>query len=203
LPGQRGDRAAALAGPCRLAPAPGQRGWHDVGMPSPSLGQEGTCSEAALRAVDPNAEPLSCPTIQAALVSVRDGTAERAVVPIESSVEGVVTATLDDLAGGNDLVIVAELQIPIAFALLARPGTGLGGIKRVGGHPQAMPQCRGWVAVNLPEAEWVPLASNAEAARQAADGQVDAALAGAFAADRYGLEVLAADVPDRASAVPR
>jgi prephenate dehydratase len=172
-------------------------------MPYAYLGPEGTFSEAALRAVDPGAEPLSCPTIQAALAAVREGTAERAVVPIESSVEGVVTATLDDLATGNGLVIRAELQIPIAFALLARPGTGLGDIKRIGGHPQSMPQCRGWLAANLPDAEWVPLASNAEAARQAADGQVDAALAGAFAAARYGLAVIAPDVHDRASAVTR
>src|SRR5436190_21633633 len=159
-------------------------------MPYAYLGPEGTFSEAALRAVDPGAEPLSCPTIQAALGAVRDGTAGRAVVPIESSVEGVVTATLDDLATGN-LVIMAELQVPIAFALLARPGTALGDIKRIGGHPQSMPQCRGWLAASLPDSEWVPLTSNAEAARQAADGQVDAALAGAFAADRYGLAVIA------------
>jgi prephenate dehydratase len=172
-------------------------------MPYAYLGPEGTFSEAALRAADPAAEPLSCPTIQAALGCVRDGTAERAVVPIESSVEGVVTATLDDLAAGNDLVIVAELQIPIAFALLATPGTAVGDIKRVGGHPQAMPQCRGWLAAHLPDCEWVPLASNAEAARQAADGQVDAALAGAFAAERYGLAVLVPDVHDRANAVTR
>src|SRR4029077_12277960 len=86
------------------------------------LGPEGTFSEAALRAVDPGAEPLSCPTIQAALAAVRSGLADRAVVPIESSVEGVVTATLDDLAAGNDLVIVAELQVPVAFALLGQPG---------------------------------------------------------------------------------
>jgi prephenate dehydratase len=154
-------------------------------MPYAYLGPEGTFSEAALRAVAPGAEPLPCPTIQAALAAVRGGAAERAVVPIESSVEGVVTATLDELAAGGDLVIAAELQVPIAFALLARPGTALGDIKRVGGHPQAMPQCRGWLAANLP------------------DGQLDAALAGAFAADSYGLEVLVSDVHDRANAVTR
>src|SRR5260370_7633525 len=112
-------------------------------MPYAYLGPEGTFSEAALRAVDPGAEPLSCPTIQAALASVRDGTAERAVVPIESSVEGVVTATLDDLASGNDLVIMAELQIPIAFALLARPGTALRDINRVRPPPQPLPHSPG------------------------------------------------------------
>jgi prephenate dehydratase len=167
------------------------------------LGPEGTFSEVALRAVDAAGEPVPCPTIQAALACVRDGTADRAVVPIESSVEGVVTATLDDLATGDGLVIVAELHVPIAFALLARPGTALGDVKRVGGHAQAMPQCRGWLAANLPDCEWVPVASNAEAARQAAEGHLDAALAGASAADRYGLEVLVPDVHDRENAVTR
>jgi prephenate dehydratase len=178
-------------------------GWHHVGMPYAYLGPEGTFSEAALRAVDPDAEPLPCPTIQAVLAAVRDGAAERAVVPIESSVEGVVTATLDGLATKNDLVIMAELQVPIAFALMAKPGTAIGDIKRVGGHPQSMPQCRDWLAAHLPDAEWVSLSSNAEAARQAADGHVDGALAGAFAASRYGLEVIAADVHDRSTAVTR
>lgn len=172
-------------------------------MPFAYLGPEGTFSEVALRAVDPGAEPLACPTMHAVLAAVRDGIAERAVVPIESSVEGIVTTTLDGLATGTGLVIEAEVQIPIAFALLARPGTGLSGIKRVGGHPQAMPQCRGWLAANLPDSEWVPAASNAEAARLVADSELDAALAGEFAADRYGLVVLASDVHDRASAVTR
>jgi prephenate dehydratase len=172
-------------------------------MPYAYLGPEGTFTEAALQAIDPGAEGLACPTIQAALAAVRDGTADRAVVPIESSVEGIVTATLDALATASGLVIQGETQIPIAFALLARPGTALGDVKTVGGHPQAMPQCRGWLAANLPESEWITAASNAEAARQVADGTLDAALAGAFAADRYGLEILASDVHDKATAVTR
>jgi prephenate dehydratase len=175
-------------------------------MPYAYLGPEGTFTEAALRAIDPGAEALACPTIQAALATVRAGSADRAVVPIESSVEGIVTATLDELAvgdGGGNLVIHREIEIPIAFALLARPGTALGDVKTVGGHPQAMPQCRGWLAANLPAAEWVPATSNAEAARQVAEGQLDAALAGAFAAQRYDLAALALDVHDRSTAVTR
>jgi len=169
------------------------------------LGPEGTFTEAAFRALDAaeHAEPVPCPTIQAALAAVRAGSADRAVVPIESSVEGVVTATLDDLTAGNDLLIRGELQLPIAFALLARPGTTLSGIRTVGGHPQAQPQCRRWLAENLSHAEWIPAASNAEAARQASEGKIDAALAGAFAAARYGLDVIAPDIHDRRSAVTR
>jgi prephenate dehydratase len=172
-------------------------------MPYSYLGPEGTFTEAALRLLDPAVEGLPCPTIQAALAAVRDGAAERAVVPIESSVEGIVAATLDDLATGTGLVIVAEMHLPIAFALLTRPGTVLGDIKRIGGHPTAIPQCRGWLAANLPDAEQLPTSSNAEAARLVADGQLDAALAGAFAADKYGLAIAADNVQDRSNAITR
>jgi prephenate dehydratase len=169
------------------------------------LGPEGTFTEAALRTLagtEPT-EPVPCATIQAALAAVRTGAADRAVVPIESSVEGVVTATLDDLSTGGDLLIRAELPLPIEFALLGRPGTRLSDVRTVGGHPQAQPQCRRWLAEHLPQAEWVPAASNAEAARQASEGKIDAALAGAFAAARYGLDVLAPDIGDRKNAVTR
>jgi prephenate dehydratase len=169
------------------------------------LGPEGTFTEAAFRSLDvaEHAEPVPYPTIQAALAAVRAGAADRAVVPIESSVEGVVTTTVDDLTTGGDLLIWAEVPLPIAFALLGRPGTRLSGVRTVGSHPQAQPQCRRWLTENLPHAEWVPAASNAEAARQASEGKIDAALAGAFAAARYGLDVLAPDIHDRKNAVTR
>jgi len=169
------------------------------------LGPEGTFTEAAFRslAVASHAEPVPYPTIQAALAAVRTGAADRAVVPIESSVEGVVTTTVDDLTTGGDLLIWAEVPLPIAFALLGRPGTPLSEVRTVGGHPQAQPQCRRWLAGHLADAEWVPAASNAEAARLVSEGKIDAALAGAFAAARYGLEVLAEDISDRENAVTR
>src|SRR4029077_1437804 len=169
------------------------------------LGPAGTFTEAALAEFDPSApeEAMPCASIPAALDAVRAGTAERAIVPIESSVEGAVTATLDELAAGPDLAIQAELLLPVTFALLGREGTGLADIKTVGGHPQAQPQCRRWLAQHLPDAEWLPTSSNAEAARQAAGGHLDAALAGAFAPAPYGLAVLAAEVNDVPDAVTR
>jgi prephenate dehydratase len=169
------------------------------------LGPAGTFTEAAVRAFDggTEAEAIPFPTIQATLDAVRDGTAGRGVVPIENSVEGAVTATLDELATGTDLVIRAEALLPIAFALLTRPDTRLADIKTVGGHPVAQPQCRRWLAANLPAAQWRPAASNADAARQAAAGELDAALAGAFAAGVYGLTVLASNVHDNGTAMTR
>ncbi|MBO0774710.1 MAG: prephenate dehydratase [Actinobacteria bacterium] len=169
------------------------------------LGPEGTFTEAALLALAGGGQPetLPRPTIQATLEAVRTGAAELAVVPIENSVEGAVTATLDELATGAELTIRAEVLLPVTFALLARPGTVIGDIKTVGGHPQAQAQCRRWLAAQLPDAEWRPASSNAEAARQAAEGAIDAALAGAFAAGRYGLAVLSAEVNDVPDAVTR
>jgi prephenate dehydratase len=169
------------------------------------LGPEGTFTEAAVRslALPPDAVPVAYPSIGAALDAVRTGQADRGVVPIESSVEGIVTATVDDLSGGNGLSICGETRLPIAFALLAASGTALADVKTVGGHPQAQPQCRRWLREFLPDADWVPLASNAEAASRVAQGRLDAALAGEFAAARYGLSVLARDVHDNRSAVTR
>ena len=169
------------------------------------LGPEGTFTEAALLAFDPGAagHAMPCVSIQATLDAVRSGSAERGIVPIENSVEGAVTATLDELATGRDLVISAEVPLPVAFALLARPGTELGDVTTVGGHPQAQAQCRRWLEHNLPHGAWRPASSNAEAARQVSEGQLDAALAGEFAAGRYGLAVLVRGTHDHANAVTR
>jgi prephenate dehydratase len=171
------------------------------------LGPEGTFTEAAVASL-PEAragavQAVPYPSVGAVLTAVRGGEAERGVVPVESSVEGIVTATVDDLAVGKDLLIAAETQLGIEFALLAREGTTLADVKTVGGHPQAQPQCRRWLAANLPAYAWVPQPSNAEAARQVAEGRLDAALAGAFAAARYDLRVLAPDIQDRSNAVTR
>jgi prephenate dehydratase len=169
------------------------------------LGPRGTFTEAAVRALDGGPEPdaVSCSSIQATLDAVRSGEAELGVVPIESSVEGAVTATLDELAVGTELVICAEVLVPVEFALLVRPGTRIADVRDVGGHPVAQPQCRQWLAANLPAADFRPTASNSDAAIQVAEGRLDAALAGVFAAELYGLQVLATGVHDRDEAVTR
>ncbi len=89
-------------------------------------------------------------SVPAALDAVRCGEAAAALVPIENSVEGGVTATLDELASGEPLMIYREVLLPIAFALLVRPGTALSDVKTVTGHPVAQPQVRNWLRANLP-----------------------------------------------------
>lgn len=169
------------------------------------LGPRGTFCEQAVDALHPagDCEPVAYGSIEATLDAVRSGKADRGVVPIESSVEGGVNATLDELAVGARLLIKAEVIVPVEFALLVRPGTVLADIKVVGGHPVAQPQCRQWLARNLPDAHWRQALSNADAAALVADGELDAALAGAFAARHYQLDVLAAGVHDKTGAVTR
>ncbi len=171
------------------------------------LGPEGTFTEAAVTSLTRSrldeVRLVPCVSIGASLAAVRDGTVDRAVVPVESSVEGIVTATVDDLASGGDLLILAETRLPIEFALLTREDTALADVKTVGGHPQAEGQCRRWLGAGLPGREWVPCPSNADAARRVSEGSLDAALASASAAARYGLTVLVPDVHDRANAMTR
>ncbi|MQS38092.1 prephenate dehydratase [Streptomyces katsurahamanus] len=169
------------------------------------LGPEGTFTEAALRTLPEAAtrELVPMVSVPAALDAVRNGDAAAALVPIENSVEGGVTATLDELAAGSPLMIYREVLLPIAFALLARPGTKLSDVKTVTGHPVAQPQVRKWLRANLPDALWESAASNADGARLVQEGKYDAAFAGEFAASTYGLEPLVTDIHDAENAETR
>jgi len=169
------------------------------------LGPAGTFTEAALRTlpVAAEAELLPHATVAAALDAVRAGEVDGAVVALENSIEGAVSATLDELATGEPLQVRCEVLLAIRFALLVRPGTELAAVATVAGHSHAQPQCKRWLAANLPQARWEAAASNADAARQVAAGAFDAALAGAFAAERYGLTVLAEPVNDVTHAITR
>jgi prephenate dehydratase len=169
------------------------------------LGPEGTFTEAALRTLPEAAtrELVPMVSVPAALDAVRNGDAAAALVPIENSVEGGVTATLDELASGEPLMIYREVVLPIAFALLVRPGTVLGEIKTVTGHPVAQPQVRNWLRAHLPDALWESAASNADGARLVQEGRYDAAFAGVFAAAAYGLEPLVTDIHDAENAATR
>ncbi|MGI5397872.1 prephenate dehydratase [Streptomyces sp. CA-135486] len=169
------------------------------------LGPEGTFTEAALRTLPEAATRELVPmlSVPAALDAVRNGDAAAALVPIENSVEGGVTATLDELASGEPLMIYREVVLPIAFALLVRPGTKLSEVKTVTGHPVAQPQVRNWLRANLPDALWESAASNADGARLVQEGRYDAAFAGEFAAATYGLEPMVTEIHDAQNAETR
>lgn len=172
------------------------------------LGPEGTFTEAALMQVPDAAAATRIPasSVNAALDLVRDGSVQAAMVPIENSVEGGVTATLDAIAGGRELRIIREVLVPISFVLVARPGTRLADVRRVSTHGHAWAQCRVWMDRNIPAAEYVPGSSTAAAAMGLleSDCHYDAAVcAPLVAVEQPGLAVLAENIGDNPAAVTR
>jgi prephenate dehydratase len=127
------------------------------------------------------------------------------MVPIENSVEGGVSATLDALASGDPLVVVGEQVVPITFVLAARAGMALQDIHTVSTHPHAWAQVRGWMAVHLPGADYLPAASTAAAAAGLATEQsaYQGAVCAPGAATTHGLTVLHEDIGDISGAVTR
>lgn len=176
------------------------------------LGPEGTFTEAALRALAANGlipsgdepvTPIPAESTVAALAAVRTGEADFACVPIENSIDGSVIPTLDSLADGAPLQVYAELTLDVAFTIAVRPGVRGQDVQTIAAFPVAAAQVKRWLAENLPKAQLVPANSNAAAAQDAAAGHADAAVTTALAAERYGLDTLAADVVDEANARTR
>lgn len=164
------------------------------------LGPEATFTEAAMRQVArPEIDvPIAHTDVVSALDSVRLERVDRAVVPIENSIEGGVTATIDSLGSGDPLVIVGEVIVPVTFVLAVRPGTEKSDIHSVGSHPHALAQCRQRLAAEYSGITHVTTLSTGAAAKDLADGDVnyDAALCAPIAAERYGLDVIAATLED-------
>ena len=163
------------------------------------LGPAGTFTEEALLASAPDgAEPVAYPTVYETVMAVHEGETERALVPIENSLEGGVAATLDALATeASDVRIVAEHIHPIHHCLIARRPMDVEDVTRVISHPQAMAQCTGLLRGPLAGAERVSSVSTAEAARAVAETDEPwAAISSGLAAELYDCVILRADVED-------
>ncbi len=168
------------------------------------LGPAGTYSEAAaVRHFGHAARTLGCATLDDVFRAAETGKADFAVVPVENSTEGAVGRTLD-LMIETPLKVCGEIQLRIRHQLLASPGlTALKDVVRVFSHSQSLGQCQHWLNAFLPQAERVAVASNAEAARLAAEQPGSAAIAGELAGERYGLHVLQANIEDESTNTTR
>jgi prephenate dehydratase len=165
------------------------------------LGPAGTFTEEALRASAPGpVEEVPYPSIYETVMAVHEGQAEMAVVPIENSLEGSVTTTLDLLAGeAADVQIAKEFVLPVSHNLIAREELPLEQIARVISHAQATPQCARFLRERLPQAERVAAGSTADAARTVAESPEPwAAIGSRLAAELYGAVVLVEGIEDHA-----
>ena len=168
------------------------------------LGPAATFTEAALIKISEKSDQLiAYANVTAALNSVRNGECQKALVPIENSVEGVVARTLDELAIGEPLVITAETTLPVTFSLMSLDKTNPNEIKSIATHPHAESQCRSYIAKNFPHAQLIETSSTAAAAKGLTKGDYDAAIAAPIAAKNYGLKVLAENIGDNRGAVTR
>ncbi|HVB05581.1 MAG TPA: prephenate dehydratase [Acidimicrobiales bacterium] len=166
------------------------------------LGPQGTFTEEALLSEPDLAECelVPMPTIAEAIGAADQGVVEYAFVPIENSIEGSVSATLDQLVFDTDLLIQREVVLEVHLDLLAVAGASLGGIRRVISFPHATAQIRRYLAATLPGASVGSTNSTADAARLVAEGADPevAAVAPPLAAKLYGLDVLAHAIEDHA-----
>jgi chorismate mutase/prephenate dehydratase len=159
------------------------------------LGPAGTFTHSAvLLKFGETVDVLPQVSIEDVFQAVQDGAADFGVVPVENSSEGAVNSTLDRLMSASP-PICGEVELRVHHNLMGRMKE-LAEVRRVCAHPQALAQCRDWLRSHLPEAERVPVSSNAEGARQASEQTGTAAIAGQVAAGVYGIDVLAQNIED-------
>lgn len=160
------------------------------------LGPEGSFTQlATLKHFGHAARTVACSSIDEAFRLVESRALDYVVAPVENSTEGAVGRTLD-LMVSTPLKICGEVVLRIHHHLL-RNTPSLDGIRRVYAHAQALAQCHEWLNKNLPaNVERISVASNAEAARLAAEDADCAAIAGQAAAERYNLTKLAENIED-------
>lgn len=159
------------------------------------LGPEGTFThQAALRHFGNSAEITPRDNITEVFRGVESGQSEYGVVPVENSTDGVVAHTLD-LFVESPLKISGEVELAVHHHLLARD-EDRAALRQVRAHPQALAQCRQWLDRELPGLDCISDASNAAAARYAADHPDTAAIASRAAAEQYNLNILAQDIED-------
>ena len=130
------------------------------------LGPSGTFTESALLSVPgaSDAERIPATSVPDALARLNAGEADAAMVPIENSVEGGVSATLDAIAASEGVRIIREVLVPIRFVLVAAKPISIEDVKTISTHSHAWAQVRGWAQENVPTAAYLPGSSTAAAA---------------------------------------
>jgi prephenate dehydratase len=163
------------------------------------LGPAGTFSEEAARtALDGGeAELVGLATVRDTILAVSDGSVDRAIVPIENSLEGPVGVTLDTLADeDNDVAVVGELVLAVTHHLVAHADIDPALVERVLSHPQALAQCAIFLREHAPQAQLVPTSSTADAVRTVVEHPTWAAISTLRAAQLYDATVVASAVED-------
>lgn len=169
------------------------------------LGPGGSFSEVAAATFRPGDVMLPFPNFPAVVAAAERGETSFAMLPIENSIEGAVSANLDLLIYDTKLKMCGEIIVPVQHYLTGAPGAKLEEITTVSSHPQALAQCRKWLETHLPNATVVAALSTSGAVEAAAQGgdPTKAGIGTLRAAELYGGEVLAAEIHDVRANVTR
>ena len=162
------------------------------------LGPEGTNSHEALLSTGAEGTHVALDTVHDVVLAVQDGRVDRALAPLENSVEGGVNATVDALTfSAPGVVIVGEVVLAVHHCLVAAPGARSESLATVLSHAQGLAQCASALRRLVPGARLEAVASTAVAVRRAAAEPGVGAVGTRTAAARYGAAVLAADIEDQ------
>jgi len=167
-------------------------------LPVAYLGPAATFThQAAVRRFGSSAELMPVRTIADIFDEVERGRAAYGVVPIENSTEGAVNVTLDRLID-TDVSIIGEVTLDITQNLLSR-ASALSEVKIVCSHPQALAQCREWIAAHLPDVRTEEMPSTTASAERAREDPSVAAIASEMAARLYDVPIMRQRIEDNPS----
>jgi len=159
------------------------------------LGPEGTFTHlAAMKKFGEKAKYIPVKTIDEVFREVEKKRVDYGVVPVENSIEGIVTHTLDVFLE-SDLKIISEISLEIHHYLLSKENS-IDKIKKIYSHPQAIAQCRNWIGENLPEAEIFETESTISAVKKVMKEKNAAAIASEIASSMYNLNIIAERIED-------
>jgi prephenate dehydratase len=162
------------------------------------LGPEGTYSEHAAKLWNHESELIPSDSINMVSKTVENGLADQGIIPIENSIEGGVTFTLDLMIHESELLICGEIVIPINHFLMAKEKIELSEIKAVYSHPQSLGQCREFLKKHLPNAELLASLSNSTAVKEMLESNYSAAaISSQRAANLYDAFILKENIEDR------
>ncbi|MDE2008652.1 MAG: prephenate dehydratase [Candidatus Omnitrophica bacterium] len=165
------------------------------------MGPEATFSHlASLKKFGSSVEHVACGNVAEVFSRVENADCDYGVVPIENSIEGVVTHTMDLLVD-SELKICSQVLLDVTHYLMSK-GT-LTQIKEIYSHPQILGQCRQWLMHNMPKAHIIPVESSTRAAQLVAKKKNAACIASLVAASLYGLTILKKNIQDSAHNITR
>jgi len=165
------------------------------------MGPEATFSHlASLKKFGSSVGHVACDNVAEVFSKVESGDCDYGVVPIENSIEGVVTHTMDLLVE-SDLKICSQVLLDVTHHLMSK--VAMSKVKEVYSHPQVLGQCRQWLMKNMPKAHLIPVVSTTKAAQMVVNKKNAACIASQVAASLYGLTILKKNIQDSAHNITR